>query len=74
MTMPVVNVKITTGATREQKAALIEGITALLVRVLDKNPASTHIVIEEIPAENWGISGRSVAELRAAGAPGVSKK
>lgn len=72
--MPFVNVKITTGASREQKAQLIEGITDLLVRVLDKNPASTHVVIEEVPAENWGVSGRSVAELRAAGAPGVSKK
>jgi 4-oxalocrotonate tautomerase len=72
--MPFVNLKITTGATREQKAELIEGITDLLVRVLDKNPASTHVVIEEVPAENWGVSGRSVAELRAAGAPGISKK
>jgi 4-oxalocrotonate tautomerase len=72
--MPFVNLKITTGATREQKAELIEGITDLLVRVLDKNPASTHVVIEEVSTENWGISGRSVAELRAAGAPGVSKK
>lgn len=72
--MPFVNVKITSGATRQQKAELIEGITDLLVRVLEKNPASTHVVIEEVPAENWGVSGRSVAELRAAGAPGVSKK
>jgi len=72
--MPFVSVKITTGATREQKAELIEGITELLVRVLEKNPASTHVVIEEISPEDWGISGRSVAELRAVGAPGVSKK
>lgn len=72
--MPFVNVKITSGATRQQKAELIEGITDLLVRVLEKNPASTHVVIEEVPAENWGVSGRSVAELRAAGALGVSKK
>jgi 4-oxalocrotonate tautomerase len=72
--MPFVNVMITTGATREQKKELIEGITELLVRVLEKNPASTHVVIEEISPEDWGISGRSVAELRAAGAPGVSKK
>jgi len=73
-TMPYVNVKITTGASRQQKAELIEGITELLVRVLEKNPATTHVVIEEISPENWGISGHSVAELRAAGAPGVSKK
>jgi 4-oxalocrotonate tautomerase len=72
--MPFVNVKITAGATRQQKEELIEGITELLVRVLEKNPATTHVVIEEISPENWGISGRTVAELRAAGAPGVSKK
>jgi 4-oxalocrotonate tautomerase len=72
--MPYVNVKLTSGASREQKEQLIEGITELLVRVLEKNPASTHVVIEEISPEDWGIRGRTVAELRAAGAPGVSKK
>jgi 4-oxalocrotonate tautomerase len=72
--MPIVNVKITTGATRQQKEELIEGITELLVRVLEKNPASTHVVIEEISPEDWGIRGLPVAELRASGAPGISKK
>ncbi len=72
--MPIVNVKITTGATPEQKARLIEGITDLLVTVLDKNPASTHVVIEEVAPENWGLRGKTLAELRAAGAPGISKK
>jgi 4-oxalocrotonate tautomerase len=72
--MPFVNVMITSGATREQKEELIEGITELLVRVLDKNPASTHVVIDEISPGDWGIRGHSVADLRSAGAPGVSKK
>jgi len=72
--MPFVNVKITSGATKEQKEALIEGITDLLSRVMEKNPASTHVVIDEIPPGNWGVRGRTVAELRASGAPGVSKK
>jgi 4-oxalocrotonate tautomerase len=72
--MPFVNVKITSGATTEQKEALIEGITELLSRVLEKNPASTHVVIDEVPPESWGVRGKTVAELRSAGAPGVSKK
>lgn len=72
--MPFVNVKITTGATPEQKAQLIEGITDLLKHILDKNPASTHVVIEEIPPDNWGLSGKTVTRLRALGAPGISKK
>ncbi len=71
--MPFVNIKITTGASREQKAQLIEGVTDLLVRILDKNPASTHVVIEEVPPENWGVRGKTVAELRAVGSPAVSR-
>jgi len=72
--MPYVNVRITRGASVEQKQALIEGITDLMVRVLEKNPASTHVVIEEVAPEDWGIRGQTVADLRAAGASGVSKK
>ena len=71
--MPYVNVRITTGASREQKAELIAGITELLVRILDKNPASTQVVIDEISPESWGVGGETVAELRARGASGVSK-
>jgi 4-oxalocrotonate tautomerase len=38
--MPYVNIKITNeGATKEQKAELISGVTDLLVRVLNKNSA-----------------------------------
>ncbi len=73
--MPYVQVKITKGATNEQKAQLIEGITDLLVSVLDKNPASTQIMITEVEPENWGIAGRSVKRLRAEGkTANISKK
>lgn len=65
--MPYVQVNITKGATNEQKAQLIDGITDLLVKILDKNPASTHVAIEEVDTANWGIAGRSVKRLRAEG-------
>jgi len=71
--MPFVNIKLTAGVSSEQKQELIAGVTELLVRVLQKNPATTHVVIEEIDLENWGIGGESVARLRRRGAPGVSK-
>jgi len=67
-------VKITAGASKDQKTQLIAGITQLLVEVLGKNPASTHVVIEEISPENWGVGGQSVEYLRATGASGVSLK
>ena len=62
--MPYVNVRIVEGATTEQKAEVIAGITDVLVRVLGKNPDTTHVVNDEVPLENWGFKGKSVAELR----------
>ncbi len=63
--MPYVNIKITReGATPEQKAELIRGATELLVKVLDKNPATTFVVIDEVDMEDWGVGGLPVAEYR----------
>lgn len=60
--MPYVNIQITAGATREQKAELVKDVTDSLVRVLNKNPATTHVVIQEISPEDWGNNGRLVAD------------
>ena len=63
--MPYINIKITQeGATAEQKAELIQGATHLLQRVLNKDPATTVVVIEEIPTDNWGVAGESITERR----------
>ena len=63
--MPIVTIQITReGTTREQKAALIEGATKLLVDVLDKPPALTFVIIEEVELENWGVDGVPTPEYR----------
>lgn len=69
--MPYVNIKITkeggpngTGPTAEEKMELIKGTTDLLTRVLNKNPATTVVVIDEVALENWGIGGLPVPEFR----------
>lgn len=63
--MPYVNIKITDEqVTAQQKAALIAGVTQLLVDVLNKNPATTVVVIDEINTDNWGIAGKVVTEIR----------
>ena len=65
--MPYVNIKVTDeGVTKEQKAALIKGVTQLLVDVLGKNPETTHVVIDEVNTDNWGIGFDQVTELRKA--------
>ena len=63
--MPFVNIKITKdGATAAQKAELIKGVTDLLVKVLNKNPATTVVLIEEVETDNWGIGGETVTARR----------
>lgn len=67
--MPYVNIKVTGGKeapTAEQKAELIAGVTELLARVLNKNPETTVVVIDEIEMDNWGIGGKTVTERRSA--------
>lgn len=64
--MPYINIKITDdGTTPEQKKAIIKGVTQVMVDVLGKNPATTMVVIDEVPTDNWGIGGESVTERRA---------
>lgn len=64
--MPYVNIKITRegNVTPEQKKQLIEGATELLYRVLNKNTATTVVVIDEVDTDNWGIGGVPVTEIR----------
>jgi 4-oxalocrotonate tautomerase len=63
--MPYVHIQVTReGVSVEQKEELIRGATDLLARVLNKNPAMTFVVIEEVETENWGVDGQSVSQLR----------
>jgi 4-oxalocrotonate tautomerase len=65
--MPYVLIQVTReGVTPAQKAKLISGTTKLLVDVLDKNPATTFVVIEEVELENWGVGGLPAEEYRQA--------
>ena len=64
--MPFVNIKVTNeGVTREQKGELIKGVSDLLLKVLNKDPATTFVVIDEVELEDWGIGGLPVPEYRA---------
>lgn len=68
--MPYVNIRITReGATAAQKAELIRGTTELLVRVLDKNPATTFVIVDEVDTDDWGVAGQTVTALRRAEPP-----
>ena len=63
--MPYVNIKVTReGVSPEQKAELIQGATVLLSEVLNKDPTTTFVIIDEVDLEDWGIAGLPVEEYR----------
>jgi len=63
--MPVVTIKTVEGLSQEEKSLVIARITEVMREVLGKNPETTHVIIEEVPAENWGLRGKTVANIRA---------
>lgn len=66
--MPYVNIQVTReNVSTQQKAELIAGVTELLQRVLDKDPALTHVVIDEIDLDNWGVGGLPALQYRQRG-------
>lgn len=66
--MPYVKIEVTReGVTRQQKQALIKGITNLITEVLHKDPQLTHVVIQEIDLDDWGYAGEQVSVLREKG-------
>lgn len=63
--MPYVNIKVTReGVTAEHKRQLIEGVSELLLKVLNKPLNTTFVVIDEVPTDNWGVGGVTVTSLR----------
>lgn len=66
--MPYIKIDVTReGVTREQKRALIKGVTDLITDVLNKDPQLTHVVIQEHNLDDWGFAGEQVSVLREKG-------
>jgi 4-oxalocrotonate tautomerase len=63
--MPYVAIRVTKeGVTAEQKLALIEGVTDLLSKVLNKDPATTFVIIDEVDTDNWGLNRENITTRR----------
>jgi 4-oxalocrotonate tautomerase len=70
--MPIVTIQVTRegsapgrdSVTADEKAALIAGVSQLLLDVLHKPLEATFVVIEEVELENWGWGGLPVPEFR----------
>ena len=66
--MPYIKIEVTReGVTREQKQALIKGVTDLITSTLNKDPQLTHVVIQEIDLDDWGHAGEQASIQREQG-------
>lgn len=71
--MPIVTVQVTregtsadrTSVSPEEKAAIISGVSEVLLNVLNKPLDSTYVIIEEVELDNWGWGGLPAAQYRA---------
>jgi 4-oxalocrotonate tautomerase len=70
--MPIVTVQVTregttadrTSVTAEEKAAIIAGVSQVMLNVLNKPLESTYVVIEEVELDNWGWGGLPTVQYR----------
>lgn len=63
--MPYILIQVTNeDISVQQKQQLIREATDLVVRILNKEPATTFVVIDEVDVDNWGVAGESVRMQR----------
>ena len=55
--MPVVTVEMWEGRTIEQKRRLVKAITEAMVEHADARPDALHVIIHDVPPQNWGLAG-----------------
>jgi 4-oxalocrotonate tautomerase len=70
--MPIVTIQVTREGTKpghdrvtkEEKAALIKGVSDLLKDVLNKPLESTFVIIDEVSTDDWGWGGLPTLDYR----------
>jgi 4-oxalocrotonate tautomerase len=55
--MPVITVQMYTGRTSQQKRALVRALTDAMVQHAGAKPDNLHVILQEVPKENWALAG-----------------
>ncbi len=56
--MPLVQVTLIEGRAPEAKRALIGALADAVVRTLESPRDSVRVILNEVPAEHWGVGGQ----------------
>ena len=55
--MPFLEINLWAGVDAKKKEALISRVTDVVTDIVDCPKEAVHIIIREVPKENWGVSG-----------------
>lgn len=58
--MPIVQVHLLEGRSKELKQQLISEITSVVSNTLGNSPETIRVLLHDVPQENWGVGGRSI--------------
>ena len=62
--MPIVKIDMWEGRDKETKRRLIQAISKTLAETLAIPADRIHIIISDVPKDNWGLKGEQASELR----------
>ena len=63
--MPIATIHIVEGRDMESKRRLIAAVSEAIATSLDAPAASIRVLVQEVPAELWGVGHQTIAERRA---------
>ena len=67
--MPIVQVMLLPGRSKEQKARTAQAITEALAVHCNAKPEQTEVVFLDVPAADWASGGRLLSETLGTSAP-----
>ncbi len=72
--MPLIQVTLVSGRGSEARRELIAELTEATVRTLGAARESVRVIVNEVPAEHWGVGGvpKSAAAQKIEGTTGVT--
>lgn len=70
--MPLAQITIGTGRSAEQKAVLIEKVTAAIADAMGPLKQPVWVVVNEVPLSQWGVDGSPIASSPDARSPEAS--
>jgi 4-oxalocrotonate tautomerase len=62
--MPLVKIEMWAGRTADQKEKLIKNVTNAVCESVGCPKDAVWIVIDDVPKENWGISGEQCSKTK----------